>query len=141
MLECIRNLYLIKFGPKKGRFGRDLLRGGVLGDGLGSFRHSVLGQLTREQEPHSGLNFPGGDGGPLVVVGQTGRFSGDSLENVVHERIHDGHSLGGHTGVRVDLLEDLVNVDGVALLPLLLALLVSLRNRLLRLASLFRSFR
>ena len=32
-----------------------LLRAGVLGDGLGALRHGVLGQLTREEEPDSGL--------------------------------------------------------------------------------------
>ena len=46
-----------------------LLGAGVLGDGLGALRHGVLGQLTREEEPDSGLDLPGGDGGPLVVVG------------------------------------------------------------------------
>ena len=66
-----------------------LLGAGVLGDGLGALRHGVLGQLTREEEPDSGLDLAGGDGGPLVVVSQTAGLSGDSLEDVVHERVHD----------------------------------------------------
>ena len=45
-----------------------LLGAGVLGHSLGALRHGVLGQLTREQEPHSGLDLPGGDGGPLVIA-------------------------------------------------------------------------
>ena len=47
-----------------------LLGAGVLGDSLGTLRDGVLGQLTGEEEPDSSLDLPGGDGGPVVVVGQ-----------------------------------------------------------------------
>ena len=30
----------------------------------------MLGQLSGQQEPDGGLDLPGGDGGPLVVVGE-----------------------------------------------------------------------
>ena len=115
---------------------RDLLGAGVLGDGLGALRDGVLGELTGEEEPDSGLDFPGGDGGPLVVVGQTGSLSGDPLEDVVDKGVHDGHGLGGDTSVGVDLLQHLVDVDGIGLLPLGLLLLVSLGDVLLGLAGL-----
>jgi len=36
---------------------------------------------------------------------RTGSFSGDTLEDVVDERIQDSHSLIGDTGIRVYLLE------------------------------------
>ena len=101
-----------------------LLGAGVLGDGLGSLRDGVLGQLSGQEEPHSGLDLPGGDGGPLVVVGELAGLSGDPLEQVVDERVHDAHGLGGDTGVGVHLLQDLVDVDGVGLLPLALPLLL-----------------
>ena len=118
----------------------DLLGAGVLGDGLGALRDGVLGELTREEEPDSGLDLTRGDGGPLVVVSQTGGLSGDPLEQVVDERVHDAHGLGGDTGVRVDLLQDLVDVDGIGLLPpLLLLLLVSLLDGLGGLARLLSS--
>ena len=67
----------------------NLLGAGVLGDGLGALRDGVLGQFTGEEEPDGGLDLPRGDGGPLVVVSQTAGLSGDSLEDVVHERVHD----------------------------------------------------
>ena len=78
-----------------GRYRRvhSLLGAGVLGDSLGTFRDSVLGKLTREEKPDSSLDFPGGDGGPLVVVSKTASFSGDTLKDVVHERVHDRHGL------------------------------------------------
>ena len=114
-----------------------LLGAGVLGDGLGSLRDGVLGQLSGKEEPDRGLDFPGGDGGPLVVVGQTGSLSGDHGEDIVDKRVHDAHGLGGDTGVGVDLLEDLVDIDGIGLLPLSFPLLlVSLGDGLLGLAGL-----
>ena len=103
----------------------DLLGAGVLGDSLGSLRDSVLGELTRQQEPHRGLDLTGGDGGPLVVVSQTAGLGGDPLEQVVDERVHDGHGLGGDASVRVNLLQHLVDVDGIGFLSLLLLFLVA----------------
>ena len=49
----------------------DLLGGGVFGYSLGSFRDGVFGQFSGEEKSDSGLDFPGGDGGPLVVVSKT----------------------------------------------------------------------
>ena len=108
-----------------------LLRAGVFGDSLGSLRDGVLGQLTGQEEPDSGLDLPGGDGGPLVVVGKTAGLSGDALKEIIDERVHDAHGLGGDTGVGVHLLQDLVDVDGIGFLPpLVLLLLVSLGDGL-----------
>jgi len=104
--------------------GHSLLGAGVLGDSLGALRHGVLGQLTGQQEPDSGLDLPGGDGGPLVVVGKAGGLGSNPLEDVVDKGVHDAHGLGGDAGVGVHLLQDLVDVDGIGLLPPLLALLL-----------------
>lgn len=97
----------------------------------------MLGQLSGEEEPDSGLDLPGGDGGPLVVVGKAGGLSSDPLKDVIDKGVHDGHGLGADASVGVHLLEDLVDVDGIRLLPLLFALLlVSLGNGLLGFAGL-----
>ena len=97
----------------------------------------MLGQLSGEEEPHRGLDLPRGDGGPLVVVGQTGGLGGNPLEDVVDKGVHDAHGLGGDTGVRVHLLQDLVDVDGIGFLPLLvLLLLIALGDGFLGLARL-----
>ena len=53
----------------------------------------MLGKLARKEEPDSSLDFPGGDGGPLVVVGQPGSLSSNPLEDVVDKGVHDGHGL------------------------------------------------
>ena len=111
-------------GPKKDRLFsldvfRDLLGAGVLGDSLGALRDGVLGELTGEEEPDSGLDLAGGDGGPLVVVGQTAGLSSDSLKQIVDEGVHDAHGLAGDASVGVNLLKNFVDVDGVGLLPLL----------------------
>jgi hypothetical protein len=113
----------------------DLLGAGVLGDSLGSFTDGVLGKLTREQQTHSGLDLPASDGGTLVVVSETASFSGNALEDVVDKTVHDAHGLAGNTGVGVNLLQYLVDVDSIALLTLLPAsLLIRLRDVLLGLA-------
>ena len=53
----------------------------------------MLGQLTGQEKPDGGLDLPRGDGGPLVVVSESAGLGGDSLEDVVHEGVHDGHGL------------------------------------------------
>ena len=68
----------------------------------------MLGQLSAlcsaQQEPDGGLDLRGGDGGPLVVVGDLAVLSKDPLKQVVDKRDHDAHGLGGYTSVRVHLL-------------------------------------
>ena len=53
-------------------------------------------------------------------------LASDALENVVEEGVHDSHGLGRDAGVRMDLLQHLVHVHGVALLAAALALLAVL---------------
>ena len=114
-----------------------LLGAGVLGDSLGALRDSMLGELSWQKEPDSGLDFSGGDGGPLVIVSKLAGLSSDPLEKVVDKGVHDAHGLGGDTSVGVHLLQHLVDVDGIGLLPLSLPLLlVSLGNLLGGLARL-----
>ena len=112
------------------QIANNLLGAGVLGDGLGTFRDGVFGQFSGEEEPDSSLDLPGSDGGPLVVVGQFGSLGSDTLEEIVDERVHDAHGLGGDTGIGVHLLQHLVDVDGIRFLTLGLALLSVLSNGL-----------
>ena len=75
----------------------------------------MFAQLSGEMEADGRLHLAAGDGVLLVVVGQARGLGGDALEDVVDERVHDAHGLAGDAGVRVHLLQDLVDVDGVAL--------------------------
>ena len=86
------------------------LRGGELGDSLGSLRDGVLGKLTGEDKADRGLDLAGGDGGLLVVPCKLGRLCRQLLKNIIDERVHDGHSLGGDADLGVDLLEYLEDV-------------------------------
>ena len=54
----------------------------------------MFGQFSGEEEPDGGLDLPGGDGGPLVVVGQFGSLGSDTLKEIVDEGVHDAHGLG-----------------------------------------------
>ena len=120
-------------------FRHTLLGGSVLGDGLGSFRDGVLSQLSGKEKSDGRLNLPRGDGRPLVVVSETGSFGSDPFEDIVNEGVHDAHGLGRDTGVRVDLLQHLVDVDGVRFLSLLLLFLVAGGTGGLSLARLLRA--
>ncbi len=104
---------------------RCLLGAGVLGDSLGSLRNGMLGQLTGQEQTDSSLDFSACDGGPPVVVGQTGCLGSNALKDVVDKAVHDGHGLAGDTSVRVHLLQHFVDVDGVRLPPPPLPFLVS----------------
>ena len=77
----------------------------------------MFGELTGQEKPDSSLNLSGGDGRPLVVVSQPRGLCSNPLKDVINERVHDGHGLGGDAGVWVDLLQHLVDVDGVRFLP------------------------
>ena len=55
----------------------------VLGDRLGALGDGVLGQLTGQNQTNRCLDFPGGDGGLLVVSSQFGGLGGNTFENVL----------------------------------------------------------
>jgi hypothetical protein len=92
-----------------------LVGGGELGHGLGALRHGVLGQLTGEEQSHGSLDLSGGEGGLLAVAGQAGSLQSQALEDVVDERVQDGHASLGDAGVGVHLLQHLVDVRSVGL--------------------------
>ena len=59
-----------------------------------------------------GLDLSGRDGRLLVVGSKLGSLGSDALEDVVDERVQDGHGTVGYTGVGVDLLEDCCDAWG-----------------------------
>jgi len=140
-LKGFAALWLVVVARARGRWSADLRRrGGELGHGLGALRHGVLGEFSGEEESHGGLDLAGGEGGLLGVSGQLGGLEGESLEDVVDERVQDGHASLGDAGVGVHLLEHLVDVRGVRLDALGLALLVARRDGLLGLLGCLLSY-
>ena len=79
------------------------LGGCELGHSLGALRHSVLGQLSGEDEPDGSLDLARGHGGLLVVAGQLCCLGGNLLKDVSDEGIQDGDGTAGNSSVRVDL--------------------------------------
>jgi len=79
----------------------------------------VASELTREDEADSSLDLTGRESSLLVVADKAAGLSSDLLEDVVDERVHDGHGALGDTGLRVDLLQDLEDVGRVRLSALL----------------------
>ena len=84
----------------------------------------MLGELSWQQQTHGSLDLPTGDGVLLVVVSETRGLGSNALKNVIDEGVHDAHGLAGDTSLGVDLLQDFVDVDRVALLALPVTLLV-----------------
>ena len=83
--------------------GPGSLGAGVLGHSLGALGYSMLGQLSRQQQTHSRLDLPGRQCGSARVLGQPGGLAGQPLKQIVHERVHDAHGLGGDADVGVHL--------------------------------------
>ncbi len=79
----------------------------------------MLSKLTRKHKTDSGLDLSGGKSCLLVVGSELSSFGCDTLEDIVDEGVHDGHTLLGDTGIRVYLLEDLVDVRRVGFYSLL----------------------
>ena len=77
----------------------------------------MLGQFSWKEKADSCLDLSGGDGGPLVVVSESGSLGSDSFEDIVDKAVHDAHGLAGDTSVRVHLFQDFVDVDGVGFPP------------------------
>ena len=75
----------------------------------------MLGELSREHQANGGLDLSGRQGLLLVVSDKLDGLLGDSVKDVVDERVHDTHGLLGDTSVGVDLLEDLEDVDSEVL--------------------------
>jgi len=87
----------------------------VFGDGLGSFRDSVSGEFSWEDELDGRLNLSGRKCSSLVESDELGSFSGDSVKSIVDEGVHDVHGLLWDSDVGVDLFKHLVDVDGEGL--------------------------
>ncbi len=75
----------------------------------------MSGKFPRKDKFNSRLDFPRGESPSLVEPDKFGALSGDPIESIVNEGVHDVHGLLGDTDVRVHLLEDFVDVDGEGL--------------------------
>ena len=82
----------------------------ILGNGLGSLRHGMLGQFTGEDQSDSGLDLFARDGALLVVGSNLAGLGSSALKNVIDKGVHDAHGLLGDVDLGVALTEDLENV-------------------------------
>jgi hypothetical protein len=82
----------------------------------------VLGEFTGEHESNSSLDLSAAESRLLVVSGKLSSLTRNALEDIVDERVHDGHALLRDTSVGVHLLEHLVNVRRIRLSALLVSL-------------------
>ena len=87
----------------------------VFGNCFCSFRNSVSRKFSRKNKLDSRLNLSRRKSSSLVESDEFWSFSGNSVEGIVNEGVHDVHSLLWDSDVRVYLLEDFVDIDGEGL--------------------------
>jgi len=85
----------------------------------------VLGELTGKHKSDSSLDLARGKGGFLVISGELPSLCGDTLKDIVDERVHDGHTLLTNSSIGMNLLENLVDVGAVRLSTFLAAFLIA----------------
>ncbi len=92
----------------------------------------MLGQLTRQHKAHGSLDVTRGEGTTLASTHQLAGLGCNAAELVLNERVEDVHALGADPNLGVDLLQDLEDVELVALdrLLLLLGLVTTLLHAL-----------
>ena len=82
------------------------LGAGELGDGLGAFGDGVLGELTGEDKPDSGLDFSRGESSLVAVSAKTSGLTSNTVKGISDQVVQDGHRLFADASLGVDLLED-----------------------------------
>lgn len=75
----------------------------------------MSGEFSGEDELDSRLDFSGRQGSSLVEPDELGALSGNSVESIMNEGVHDVHGFLGDTDFGVHLLEHFVDVDGKGL--------------------------
>ncbi|MFS7945951.1 hypothetical protein Hanom_Chr06g00530251 [Helianthus anomalus] len=84
----------------------------------------MFGQFTREYTSHSRLNLPRRQRILLVVACKFRCFLSELFENIIDEGVHDPHFLARDPDIRMNLLQNLEDVDLVRLFRLLVRLLL-----------------
>ncbi len=74
----------------------------------------MLSEVTREDELNGSLNIVRADSVSALTSVELRGLKGDSFEEVNDETVHDAHGSLGDSDLIVDVLEDSVNVDAVA---------------------------
>ena len=69
----------------------DRLSAGELGDGLGTLRDGMLGELSWENQSDGGLDLSGTEYSLVVVSNKATSLRSDSLEGIVNQRVQDGN--------------------------------------------------
>ncbi|KVI07483.1 hypothetical protein Ccrd_014179 [Cynara cardunculus var. scolymus] len=68
-------------------------------------------QFTGKYKSHSGLNLPGSNRRLLIVPSKPRGLLSQLLEDIVDKRVHNPHSLARDSNVRMNLLQNLEDVD------------------------------
>ncbi|GIY97453.1 hypothetical protein CEXT_359141 [Caerostris extrusa] len=76
-------------------------------------------KFSWQQQTNGCLYFSACNSGTLVVMSKTRGFGSKTFEYIVHKAVHNRHSFTGNTGIGMNLLQNLVDVNTETFLPLL----------------------
>ena len=79
----------------------------------------MFGEFTGKHETNSSLDLSGRKSRLLVVTSKTGSLRGNTIKDIVNERVHNGHASLRNTSLLMNLLEHLVDVRRIRLDSLL----------------------
>lgn len=96
----------------------------VLGHGLGTLGHGVLGKLRGKQKTCRSLNFPSGEGAHLVDLGNVHCLALQAVEHILNKRAHHLHRSLRERDILEHLLQGTVDEERPAGGTLLGALLL-----------------
>ena len=85
----------------------------------------MLGELTRKDESHGSLDFPGRERTLVAVATEVATFTSDTVESVIDQVVQDSNSSFADTSLGVNLLQYLGDIAGVRLVSLTVYLLAN----------------
>ena len=83
----------------------------VFSNSLGSLWDCVSCKFSGEDELDSRLDLSGWESSSFIESNEFWTFSGNSVESIMNERVHDVHGFLWDTNVGVHLLKNFVDVD------------------------------
>ena len=111
----VHTRYLLTIKRKYHSHQLQLRSAGEFSNCFGSFRDGVFGEFTGKDKFDSRLDFAAREGPFSIVSNQFAGLPCDLLKGVINKGVHDVHRLLADPDFGVDLLQNLVDVEGEGL--------------------------
>ena len=112
-------MFFLDVWPLRWPFGggrTELLRTCVFRHCLCAFTNSMLCKLTRKEKSNRCLDFARRNSFSLVMLSKSRCFACNPFKDVIDEGVHDAHGFAGNTNIRMNLLQNSIDVTSITLL-------------------------